>query len=192
MYDDIAKFCKTCEECPKRARLRVEEPLHPMWTSTVWEKVGVDVVSLPRSEEGFRYAVFARDDLSGWVEGRLIMESDSASVAKSLFEDVICRHGYPKKIVMDGGSENKGVAQALLERHRIKKVDITAFHPQSNGLVERSHDAIVNALAKYNSKNPLAWPRYFHLALWADRISSLVDRLFSIRIDVWERLSVAG
>jgi hypothetical protein len=76
----------------------------------VWEKVGVDAVVLPRSEEGFNFAVFAGNDSSGRVEGPPIMGNDSASVAKLPFEDVIYRHGYRKKIV-DGGSENKGVAQ---------------------------------------------------------------------------------
>jgi hypothetical protein len=111
---------------------------------------------LPNSDEGYKFAVFARDDLGGWAEGRLLMDNDSESVAKFLFEDVICRHECPKKIVMDRGSENQGVAQALLEGYRIKKVDITAYHHQANGLVERGHDAIVNALAKYSNEYPPA------------------------------------
>ena len=43
MYDDVDKYVKSCEECQRRARLRYEEPLHPTWSITVWEKVGVDV-----------------------------------------------------------------------------------------------------------------------------------------------------
>ena len=55
-------------------------------------------------------------------------------------------------MVMDGGSENLDLTQELLVRYRIRRLDISAYHPQSNGLVERGHDAIVNCLAKYSKK----------------------------------------
>ena len=56
----------------------------------------------------------------------------------------------------------------LLEKHRIQGTIISAYHPQSNGLVERGHDSITNALAKYDKAH---WTRYLPLVLWADRIS---------------------
>ena len=171
MYDDVGNYVKTCDECQKRARIRHEEPLHPTWTKTVWNKIGVDVVKFPVLSEGYKYAVFARDDLSGWSEGRALMEANSKSVAKFLFEDVICRHGCPQRIVMDGGSENKKVTKALLKHYRIKQIDISAYHPQSNGLVERGHDTIVNSLSKYCKNDHAAWARHLPLVLWADRIS---------------------
>jgi hypothetical protein len=39
-------------------------------------------------------------------------ENSSRNVAKFLYEDVICRHGCPVKVVMDGGSENKKIAKS--------------------------------------------------------------------------------
>jgi hypothetical protein len=63
------------------------------------------------------------------------------------------------------------VAEALLENYRVQRTVISAYHPQSNGLVERGHDPIVNSLSKYCSKEPMKWPQYLPLALWADRIS---------------------
>ena len=62
MYDDCARFVDTCEECQRRSRMRYEEPLHPTWMTTVWEKVGLDVVKMPNSG-GYTCIVFARDDL---------------------------------------------------------------------------------------------------------------------------------
>ena len=99
----------------------------------MWNKIGVDVVKLPVSLEGYKFVVFAWDDLSGWSEGRALMEVNSKSVAKFLFEEVICRHGCPQHIVMDSGSENKKVTKALLKYYRIKQIDISVYHPQSNG-----------------------------------------------------------
>jgi hypothetical protein len=144
--------------------------LTPTYTTTVWEKVGLDVVHMP-SSGGYKYIVFARDDLSGWVEGRALTSANSASVAKFVYEDVIVRHGCPRRIVVDGGSENKGFVEELLDAFRIRRVEISAYHPQSNGLVERGHAPIVNSLSKYCSQNKKTWYQYLALALWADRIS---------------------
>ena len=167
MYDDVVKYVKSCEECQRRARIRYEEPLHPTWSTIVWEKIGIDVVYMPNSA-GYRYIVFARDDLSGWVEGRALAKATSKNVAKFIYEEVICRHGCPKRIVMDRGTENLDLTKDLLEKHRIRQTLVSAYHPQANGLVERGHDAIVNALAKYDKST---WKEYLPLALWADRIS---------------------
>ena len=171
MYGDIADFCKSCDYCQRRARTKYEEPLHPTWSLVVWTKVGVDVVYMPDSVEGFRFIVFARDDLSGWVEGRAIDKANAKNVAKFLYEEVICRHGCPAVVVLDRGSENLNIAKELLEAYKIDRIATSAYHPQANGLVERGHDPIVNALSKYCSRAPQTWPRYLPLAMWADRIS---------------------
>jgi hypothetical protein len=170
MYEDCKRFVETCEECQRRAKIRWEEPLNPTWTTTVWDKVGLDVVHMPNSS-GYKYIVFARDDLSGWVEGKALTAANSKNVAKFLYEEVIARHGCPKRIVVDGGSENKGFVEELLDAFRVRRVEISAYHPQSNGLVERGHAPIVSSLSKYCHENKKAWFQYLTLALWADRIS---------------------
>ena len=68
MYNDVVKYVKSYEECQRRSRIRQEEPLHPTWSLTVWEKVEIDVVYMPKTLDGFEFIMFARDDLSGWVE----------------------------------------------------------------------------------------------------------------------------
>src|SRR2546423_9444033 len=87
------------------------------------------------------------------------------------YEDVICRHGCPRRIVLDGGDENLNLTKDLLEHYKIHRTIISVYHPQVNGLVEHGHDAIVNSLAKYCSKNSQEWDRFLLLALCADRIS---------------------
>jgi transposase InsO family protein len=173
MYEDVVKYVKSCEECQRRSRVRQEEPLHPTWSLTVWEKVGIDVVYMPwtAKEGGMGFIVFARDDLSGWVEGRAIKAADAKNVSKFIYEDVICRHGCPRRVVLDRGSENLNLTKGLLEHYRIQRTVVSAYHPQSNGLVERGHDSIVNSLSKYCSKRPEEWAQYLPLALWADRVS---------------------
>jgi len=83
---------------------------------------------MPESN-GFKFIVFARDDLSGWVEGHAIRNADSKNVAKFIYEDVICRHGCPLRFVLDGGSENMDLTKDLLEHYRIQRTVVSAYHP---------------------------------------------------------------
>jgi hypothetical protein len=121
--------------------------------------------------EGFSFIVFTRDDLSDWIEIRVLERNDTKSIAKFLYEDIIYRHDYPKRIMMDGGSENKGVVEVLLKRHRIDRVIVSPYHPQVNGLIERGYVSIINSLAKYYKDKPTKWLEYLPLVLWVDRVS---------------------
>ena len=93
-----------------------------MWSITVWEKIDVDVIHMPDIGT-YKYIVFARDDLSGWVEGRALTVGNSKNGYKSIFEKVICRHGGPRRIVMDRGTENLNLMKELLEHYRIQQTD---------------------------------------------------------------------
>ena len=126
---------------------------------------------MPKTDDGFGFIVFARDDLSGWVEGRAIKTANAKEVAKFIYEDIVCRHGCPQRIVLNRGSKNLNLMKDLLEHYRIKRMVVSAFHPQANGLVEWGHDSVVNSLSKYCSKDPGDWVKYLPLTLWADRIS---------------------
>jgi hypothetical protein len=57
--------------------------------------------------EGKNYLVVAREDLSGWVEAR---------------EDVVCRHGCFRRLVINGGLENKGQVTAFTKKYSIERV----------------------------------------------------------------------
>ena len=50
---------------------------------------------------------------------------------------------------MDGGSENMGLMESLSQRYKIKQTNISAYHPESNSLVERGHAPVVNSIAKF-------------------------------------------
>lgn len=105
MYQDVVEWVKTCDECQKQGKSRFDEPLHPTWSVMVWDKVGVDVIYMPLDgKEG--YAVLARDDLSGWVEGRALEKADSLSVAKFLQLSEENRFGWrSRKHGIHGGDD---------------------------------------------------------------------------------------
>ena len=81
------------------------------------------------------------------------MMINSKNVSKFIYEEVICRHGCPRCIVMDRGMENLDLANELLDYYNIQQTLVSVYHPQANGLVELEHDSLINSLEKYN-KSP--------------------------------------
>jgi len=182
MFSQVDKFIDQCEECQRRARVRHPGLLQPQYTETIFSRVNIDTVKVGnssphRSTRGARGIVYhsiiiARDDLSGWVEARAISDGGAATVAKFFMEEVVYRHGVPPKVVMDGGSEFKGEFQAQLESLGVKGVVISAYHPESAGMIERGHKPILDALSKRCSGKPDEWPLHLPAVLWADRITT--------------------
>ena len=102
------------------SQIRWEEPLQQTWSLTVWEKVEINIVYMPKTDDGFGFIVFAREGLNRWVEGDAIKVADAKEVAKFIYEDVICQHGCSHQIVFNWGNENLNLMKDLLEHYRVK------------------------------------------------------------------------
>ena len=115
---------------------------------------------MPMATDGSKYIVGMRDDLSGWAEYKALWQASSRMVAKFLHEVWMARFWCPSVIMKDRGLENQAFTKELLERYNICIVQVTVYHPQWNGLVERGHQNIVNAIAKLASlaSKPGNWP----------------------------------
>ena len=107
----------------------------------------MEVVHIPKNQ-GKSYLVAARSDFLGWVEARALIRADNAAIARFLYEDIIYRHGIFRKVVLDGGPENQGLTIELADKYNIRRVKVSAYHPQANGIVKRGHSPIVDSLTK--------------------------------------------
>jgi hypothetical protein len=168
-YRDVKEFVKTCPECQFRESRRLHNAMFPTSVDMRWEQISVDCTPMPLSQ-GKRYLVEARSNMSGWVESRGIAAADSVTVAKFLYEEIICRHGLFRRLVHDGGPENKSWVKVLMERYGIKRILTSAYHPQANGQVEVGHKGVTNALSKMcQTDGGSTWMNHLHAVLWADR-----------------------
>ena len=174
-YADVKSHVMTCEQCQLRANKRKEEPLHSISVGTLWRRVGVDVMYMPETPDGYRCLVAAREYLSGWIEAEALKSPSSESVAQFLHDSIFTRYGIPRTLIVDGGPENKGAVEDLAQRFGSYRLQVTPYHPEANGVVERGHQQIADALSKLTdcSGEP-AWRWKDHLTsvLWADRITA--------------------
>jgi len=168
-YTDCQSYVLSCVSCQKREANRMEEPMHPTYMATLWEKVTLDVTYLP-TDGGKKCLVNAREDLSGWPEARALSEATSEAIADFLWEEIVCRHGVFGRLVVDGGPENKGVAEAFTAKYGIKRVQISAYNSKANGGIERSHRSIGEALARMSGGGK-RWRKHLPAVLLAERTS---------------------
>jgi hypothetical protein len=137
-----------------------------------WRTVGLNITYMPETVEGYEYLVILGEYLSGWVEARPLRDCTSLEVAQFVHEDVICRFGIPYTLVVDGGTENKGELQDLTNHFDIYRLQIVPYHPGSNGVVERGHQPIVDALSKLTecSGEPAKrWIEHLLSVFWGDQ-----------------------
>ena len=139
MRRDIFRWCQACMVCASRQVGRaVRPPLTPIPVSGPFDRVGVDVLHFPKSTAGNQYAVVFVDYLTKWPEVFATTDQSALTITKLLVEEVVIRHGVPTQLLSDKGAAflsqlMKGVCEVL----GVKKINTMAYHPQTDGLVER-------------------------------------------------------
>lgn len=109
------------------------------------------------------------DFFTKYLEGIAVEEADAQTVAKFLHSDIICRHGVPKELTSDRGTEFVNtLIEELSRTYHIKHIKTTAYHPQGNGQTERMNQTVKNVLAKL-IKTEDQWDHYMDSALFAVR-----------------------
>ena len=173
MCKDICSWCKACLTCATRHVGRaVRPPLVPIPVSGPFDRIGVDVVQFPKSKKGNKYAIVFIDYLTKWVEVFPTADQSALTIAHLLVEEIISQHGVPKELLSDHGAAflSKLMHEIYLLMG-IHKVSTTAYHPQTDGLVERFHCTLTSMLAKTTTPGSLDWDERLPFVLFSYRCS---------------------
>jgi hypothetical protein len=170
MHADVEKWVKSCVACQKRSEIRPIPPVVPSRPSQLFRHIYIDCMNMPKAH-GKTQIIAARDDLSGYIEARMVAKATARLVAAFLFEDIICRWGTIEVLTSDNGSEFVGEAvDILVKKYGINQIKISPYNSRASGVVERGHRTFREALIR-NCDDPLTWPTRFYHTLWAERIT---------------------
>jgi hypothetical protein len=178
LYSDVKSHVASCHECQIRNTKKVEIPISVSTPATIFSKIYIDIMLMPR-QHGYRYIVAARDDLSRATEGRALKKANAKSLAKFFWEQIYCRYGIVMQVVTDNGPEVKGAFEILMRRLQIPLVRISPYNSKANGVVERGHFIIREAIVKACRGDIESWPHKVPMAFFADRISTSTVTGFS-------------
>ena len=90
--------------------------------------MGLNVIYMPLCED-YRFLVIAHCDLSGWVEGKLLCTLFSQLNRDFLLENIICKYGCFRKLIINRKLENKDAVTEFARRYGVKRVVVSAYHP---------------------------------------------------------------
>ena len=136
--------------------------IHTIPVGRPWEMIGVDTVGpLPITDRKNQYITVFTDHFTKWVEVFATPRSDSLSMAKLFVEEVICRHGAPQKLLSDRGAAFLSrMSRHLYRLLNVKKVNTSAYHPQTDGLNERYNKTVIIMLSMYVGEHQKDWDVY--------------------------------
>lgn len=174
MKKDVANYCRTCHTCQLVGKPNARPDKAPLVPLPVFDapfdRVMIDVVGpLPRTAAGNMY-IFTLMDLATRYPEAVPVRSIKSKIILRELTTFFTRFGLPKEIQSDQGSnfmsrEFKDSMRAL----GITQITSSAYHPQSQGALERYHQTMKNMLKKYCLEHERDWDKGLPYLLFAAR-----------------------
>jgi hypothetical protein len=172
MYEDITYFVRSCIECQKAIKRVPMLPYDVSWQAPLLRHFNLDSIHMSAGVSNLNYIIHAVEPTILWPEAKALQTLDAKSVAKFIYENIVCRFACVPFITMDGGPEfKKEVLFLLSSLYHCTVIISTAYHPEGNAPVERGHQPIVDALYKCTGDAKANWPKYLHAVLFAVRVT---------------------
>lgn len=163
MLKDAENYLQKCSKCiAKNKGYRGRAPIQDVYQSQYpFQKVSIDFMTgLPATVQGNSVLLTVVCCFSRYVELIPLPNRSAKQVAKAMRDRVFLRHGMCN-VVSDNGAEFLScIMQELYQLLDVRAQTCTAYHPQSQGVVERSHAVVANILAKYVSQGHEHWDEF--------------------------------
>jgi transposase InsO family protein len=123
------------------------------------QRVAMDIMGpLPLSNQKNRFMLVVADYFTKWTEAYPLPSQEAEVVAKAFVEGWVCRLGTPGVVHTDQGRNfQSSMFREVLKLLGVHQTRTCAFHPQSDGMVERANRTIEALLATVVQKDQRDW-----------------------------------
>ena len=174
MRSDIELWISRCPACQLcgRKNTKSQEEMHLLSVPKAFERWHLDFIGpLPLTIKGNQWLITAVDYTTNWPIAQAMVSATKESVAQFIYDEIVMKFGCPIEIVTDRGSNfTSGLVEEYLKRIGVNHKLTSAFHPRTNGKVERYNGIIKTMLKKYVMGETHRWDDFVNAALWATRI----------------------
>ena len=164
MYKEVEETVRHCTVCSKN---RVTERKRTSFlklfpASEPLDFVAMDILGpLPKTEHGNRFLLVISDRFSKLTRTVPLRTITALGVAKAFCDAWVFSYGPPRYLLTDNGTQfNAKFFLAVCRELGIAKIFTTAYHPQTNGQVERFNRTIINSLRGYVERRQNDWDEY--------------------------------
>ena len=170
MRQDVEKYISRCEKCQKnKLTRRTKAPMVITDTPTEpFEKCALDIVGpLPETSRRNKYILTFQDLLTKFSKAIPLENQEANTVAKEFVTRIICDYGIPQRVLTDQGTNFLSqVFKNVCKLLKIEKIQTTAYHPQSNGALERSHRTLAEYLRNFIEEDQTDWDEWLPYAMF--------------------------
>jgi len=171
MRREFEEYLKECRSCQVNKMLT---PKHkaPIEITTIaehpFDKCYLDIVGpLPVTQGNNKYILTFQDDLSKYVVAVPIGQQDAETVARPFVANIVLKYGTPSILHTDQSANFVSeVFRNTCKIHKIKKIQSTAFHTESQGILERSHRVLAEYLRHYVNEGQTNWDEWVPFATY--------------------------
>ena len=170
---DCCKVCHTCQMVGKPNQHPANAPLRPIpVVEEPFSRVLIDCVGpLPKTKSGNQYLLTIMCVATRFLKAIPLRNIKVHTIIKALIK-FFTFVGFPKSIQSDQGSNfMSGVFQQMMHQLNITQYKSSAYHPQSQGTIERFHQTLKNMMRCYCLGFEKDWDEGVHLLMFAARES---------------------
>ena len=171
---EVADYCRSCHTCQlmgKPNQVIPPAPLHPIPVmGEPFERVLVDCVGpLPKAKSGHQFLLTMMCAATRYPEA-IPMRKITAKAVTSALIKFFSTFGLPKVVQTDQGTNfmSRLFTQALRTLHITHQIS-SAYHPESQGALERWHQTLKAMLRKYCCDTGKDWDEGIPYVLFAIR-----------------------
>ena len=174
MYRDTEKYCQSCHVCQVVGKPNQGIPPAPLniipMTGEAFSKIIIDIVGpLPKTSQGNQYLLTIMCANTRFPEAIPLRKVTAAVVTKQLIK-YFTMTGLPQEIQSDQGSNFMSkLFQQVMVLLGIHQVRSSAYHPESQGAIERFHQNLKSMLRCYCQEHEKDWDQGVPYVLFAAR-----------------------
>ena len=161
---DVASIVRGCRTCAmNRVKLRKHLNRLRLFPATrPLESLAIDILGpLPKTKTGKRFLLVITDRFKKLTQVVALRTTTAYTVATAFCDAWVFKYGVPRSLLSDNGPQfNANFFQSVCRVLGITNLYTSAYHPQTNGQVERWNRTIASMLRNYVKEHQDDWDVY--------------------------------
>uniref|UniRef100_A0A0A9W9N1 RNA-directed DNA polymerase n=1 Tax=Lygus hesperus TaxID=30085 RepID=A0A0A9W9N1_LYGHE len=165
MTSSIRIMTRACPNCNRAKVTRhIRAPIGTFENAEPLQHIHIDLLGPFPASNGYKFCLTIIDRATGWPECIPIRNITAKTVIEQLYDNWISRFGAPSIITTDQGTQfMSDIFKKFCAAMGIQNIHTNAYHPQANGMIERFHRTLNEAIMTSSSA-----------AKWAQDMTSLL------------------